>query len=356
MAKRYFLTTILVTLALIAATYGFAWWLEPLSGDLTRIGSYAERDFGWNLPQERFDPLLHRFGAYDRHYDLLVIGDSFANLGGGAQWQNFIANRTGWSILTLDVHKTPIADLLAMLVFQQAPPSVVVFNVVERDLDEFAASLAQCRAHNSDQPGVAKLPLHSLEAAPHKVERLSRIDWANINPGFVRGYLWNYLLRYGLGIDTTETKKLLLSRHDLFSSRSAGEILTYRGDVRKATWDANMIARIRCGMIDIESRFRAAGVQQFVLAISPDKSSIYRPWLAEPEQVTASRINEMRQGLNLVEAPLDLQLGQAIAAGVKDVYLPNDTHWGSAGHKLVAEAVLEALIKEPGGKFTDLRR
>jgi len=346
MTKRYFLTTLFVSLALIAATYGFAWWLEPLSGDLSRIGSYAERDFGWNLEQERFDPLLHHFGAYDHYYDIAVIGDSFANGGSGAQWQNFVANRTGWSILTLDVHKTPIAELLGMPAFRQAPPSIVILNVVERDLDEFAASSAQCHAHNASQPGMAKLPLRSLEDVPHKVERLRRINWADINPGFVRGYLWNFLLRRGLSIDTTEARKLFLSRYDLFSSRSAGEILVYRDDARKAAWDANMIARIRCGMVDIESRFRAAGVKQFALAIAPDKSSIYRPWLAKPDQVAASRIREVHQGLNLIEARLDLQLGQAIASGVKDVYLPNDTHWGSAGHKLVAEAILEALIKE----------
>ncbi|MDP2783326.1 MAG: hypothetical protein Q8O38_01840 [Sulfurimicrobium sp.] len=357
MAKRYFLTTLFVSLALIAATYEFAWRLEPISGrhsstaGLTRIGSYAERDFGWNLEQEWFEPLLHHFGAYDHYYDMVVIGDSFANVGGGAQWQNFVANRTGWSILTLDVHKTPIAELLAMQVFRQSPPSIVVLNVVERDLDEFASSSAQCHAHNTGQPGMAKLPMRSLGVVPHKVERTGRIDWADINPGFVRGYLWNLLLRRVLGIDTTEARKLFLNRHDLFSSRSTGEVLVYRVDARKAAWDTNMIARIRCGMIDIESRFRAAGVQQFVLAIAPDKSSAYRPWLVEPNQVAVSRIREVSQGLNLGEAPLDLQLGQAIASGMKDVYLPNDTHWGSAGHKLVAEAVLAALIEEPDGKI-----
>lgn len=348
MAKRYFLASLFSSLALIAATYGFAWWLEPLSGDLSRIGSYAERDFGWNLAQERFDPLLHHFGTYDRYYDMVVIGDSFANDGGGAQWQNIAANRTGWSILTLDVHKISIAELLAMPVFRQSPPNIVVLNVVERDLDEFAASSAQCYAHNAGHPGVTKPPLRSLENVPHKVARRGRIDWADINPGFVRGYLWNFLLRRGLDIDTTETRKLFLSRHDLFSSRSAGEILAYRDDARKAAWDANMIARIRCGMVDIENRFKTAGVQKFVLAIAPDKSGIYRPWLAEPDQVAESRIREVRQGLNLVEATLDLPLGQAIAAGVKDVYLPNDTHWGSAGHKLVAEAILKTLIEESG--------
>lgn len=351
MAKRYFLTTLFASLALIAATYGFAWWLEPLSGDLSRIGSYAERDFGGNLEQERFDPPLHHFGAYDHYYDMVVVGDSFANAGGGAQWQNYVANWTGWSILTLDVHKTPIADLLVMPVFRRAPPSIVVLNVVERDLDEFAASLAQCPARDVGQPSVVNLPLRPLAVTPHRAKRFGRIDWADINPGFARSYLWNYGLRRGLGFETTEVGKLFLSRHDLFSSRKAGELLAYRRDARKAEWDANMIARIRCGMVDIESRFKAVGVRQFVLAIAPDKSSAYRLWLVDPSQVAASRIPEVRQGLNIAEAPLDLPLGQAIATGVKDVYLPNDTHWGSAGHKLVAEAVLGVLTAEPIGKI-----
>src|SRR5205085_9650327 len=50
----------LLALALIPAWALFAIgvYLEPVWGDLTRIGSYAERDFGWNKPQLEFpEPL-----------------------------------------------------------------------------------------------------------------------------------------------------------------------------------------------------------------------------------------------------------------------------------------------------------
>lgn len=350
--RRYFFATLTSSLILVAAIFGLAWWLEPISGDLTRIGSYAERDYGWNLAQERFEPLLHHFGAYDRRYDMVVIGDSFANSGGGSQWQNFVANRTGWSILTLDVHKTTIRDLLATPAFRLIPPNVVILNVVERDLDEFEADTTECSVGVLTSQHSA-LPLHPIAATPNRRERLGPMQWADTNPGFARRYLWNNILRRTLGLDTTDVIKLPMHRHDFFSSRRADEILVYRIDARKAAWDSDRIARIRCGMVDIEKRFVAAGVRQFVLAIAPDKSSAYRPWLKDPAQVVPSRIPEIRRGLKIAEAPLDLRLGHAIADGAKDIYLPNDTHWGSAGHKLVAEAILDTVTKSPFGKPAD---
>ena len=42
---------------------------------------------------------------------------------------------------------------------------------------------------------------------------------------------------------------------------------------------------------------------------------------------------------------LDVALRKEIARGVRDVYLPNDTHWGSAGHQAVSRALLDYLTE-----------
>jgi hypothetical protein len=60
-----------------------------------------------------FNPLAASWGSnYDRPADILVIGDSFANLRPAQQWQSWLAARTGWVIHTLDVHKVDMGALV----------------------------------------------------------------------------------------------------------------------------------------------------------------------------------------------------------------------------------------------------
>jgi hypothetical protein len=39
----------------------------------------------------------------------------------------------------------------------------------------------------------------------------------------------------------------------------------------------------------------------------------------------------------------DIALRAAIAAGTRDVYLPNDSHWSTTGSRLVAQTVIDYL-------------
>lgn len=338
--RSYFWWVVCGALALTAGVYGLAWWLQPVSGDLARVGGYAARDYGWNDPQERFDPPLAEQGRYDRYHDVLVIGDSFANLGGGAQWQHWLARRTGWSIATLDKNEVPVDAVLAAEAFRRTPPRVVIWNVVERWVDEDAAASASCELRAPARP-VAELPLRPLEATPRRISRNTGPQ--GVNPGFVRVWLRKNLWRNVAGIDWSDSESVPLARDDLFSSSESRRILVYRQDRRKAAWSAQAIGRIRCGLAHLRERFEANGTTRFVTALAPDKSAAYRPWLREPRAVAAARLREIVAGSAVPDARLDLALARAIASGVRDVYLPDDTHWGAAGHRVVADAVLELL-------------
>jgi len=39
----------------------------------------------------------------------------------------------------------------------------------------------------------------------------------------------------------------------------------------------------------------------------------------------------------------DLLLREAIEKGQQDIFLPNDSHWGSEGHRIVADGLLDYL-------------
>lgn len=52
---RHFARWLLVLVVLpVAGLFALGVYLQPLSGDLTRLGYFSEREFGWNSPQVFF--------------------------------------------------------------------------------------------------------------------------------------------------------------------------------------------------------------------------------------------------------------------------------------------------------------
>lgn len=341
--RHFFIRILLATLLCVGALYALAWWLQPVYGDLVRIGGHAEREFGWNAPMFEFSPLEATWGgdSYSRAVDVLVLGDSFANLRPPMQWQNRLAALTGWRIHTLDKHHVDIDRLLDSPLFRDRPPRVVIWNTIERDLrDEYADNDGRCAPH---VPSVASLvlPVRASGAQPRAFMRPRGVD--GINPGHARAWLWKNLLRDHTGLYRGDTLHLRLKRADLFSSRDSRGLLIYRLDLLKGDWRDTDLDRTRCSFASMAARFERNGVTRFVTALAPDKSSAYRPWLVEPAQFPESRLPALMRGFPVADARLDLVLAEAIRRGTKDVYMPDDTHWGSAGHDLAAHAILKLL-------------
>ena len=50
---------------------------------------------------------------------------------------------------------------------------------------------------------------------------------------------------------------------------------------------------------------------------------------------------------------LDIALISAIRQGEQDIYLPDDTHWGSTGHQIVAKTLLTFLQMPESGNLAN---
>lgn len=344
--RRYFILVLAAALGLVLGAYGLAWWLQPVYGDLSRIGGHAERDFGWNAPMQEFAPLAASWGGtgYEQPVDVLVLGDSFANLRPHMQWQNWLAAKTGWRIHTLDKHHVDLDELVASPLYRANPPRVVIWNTIERDLrNEYGDNDGRC-SHYVSPSSPDPLPLRPSSAAPSVFMRPLGID--GINPGVARTWLWKEALRRYAGGYHDATRFLWLKRDDLFTSHVASGLLFYQKDLNKRTWRDTDLDPIRCSFAAIAARFEANGKTRFVTALAPDKSSAYRPWLADPSQLPESRLPALMHGFPVADARLDRIIEKAIARGTKDIYMPDDTHWGTAGHVLAADAILSLLTAQ----------
>jgi hypothetical protein len=143
--------------AMMSVLLAVALWLEPLRGDLTRLGGYAENDFGWRTPQAVFDPPLAVGPDRDEALDVVVFGDSFSwqsaqmhQTPSGAFWTDHLAAMTGWRVGVAGRPEQMVA-LLASDRFQGQRPMAIVLQVVERELAGLGAGAA-CGSSTSDAP------------------------------------------------------------------------------------------------------------------------------------------------------------------------------------------------------------
>jgi hypothetical protein len=144
--------------------------------------------------------------------------------------------------------------------------------------------------------------------------------------------------------------RLALTRADLFSSRTADQLLVYDDELRKVQFTTSeALDQAYCTLIDAQNRVQSNGHTRFLFMAAPDKATAYADYLADAELRQVSPLPEFYKRSGLNQVALVERFRQAIQCGIKDVYMPNDTHWSSATHGTVADAVVGALTGAQAG-------
>lgn len=363
--RRFVLWLLLPVIGLFALGI----YLQPLNkhSDLVRIGSYSEREFGWNKPQLTFPRTKLKFpasvgdsGRYGSYHDVVVLGDSFSWVWPESQWQNHFAATTGWSVASLNINKIRLGQVLASQVFHDHPPRVLIVESVERSLTiHLEKNTSGCGKPDFDTfKAQSSLQINRGEAntaftmttqfgghLPGTAQRVERERaWSEIKLGYVRGYIWISILRNLLGDAHTDAAKVELAKTAPFSSVNKHAMLVYKDDFQKvARWREMGVSEIGCRIEKMRKQVEANGQTRFVLMVAPDKLTAYAGVLSDKGLRDISALSELSVHLPEVMPRLDLALTSAINDGEKDVYLPGDTHWGSSGNLIAAETLLTFL-------------
>lgn len=325
------------TLALLAAAavvflpfLALALWCGPIAGDLTRLGGWSERDYGWRARQPRLEVLEN--AAPGSGPDVLVLGDSFSM---GNVWQSEFRRATGLATLSFGYDGAGCLDAFvrSAVAPRHAGARVVVIETIEREfVDRFEA--APSCDDRDPQPFAA--------AAGHTAIAPVAGDFA---------VDWRYLLRTASNalqrarapadaIVGREVVNVPLSESRLFSHRAASRLLYYRGDDAKQGWTVQRIDAALRTFAALDARLAAAGKRLLVVVI-PDKSTVYRPFVAgpstwpEPPDVARLLVERGVAALEL-RAPM-----RAAAAATLDLYLPNDTHLSARGFALLGRELAQ---------------
>ncbi len=316
---------------------------EPLTGDLTRIGWFAENEFGWVQPQRRFVPPLAAAATLDGRYDIIAVGDSFTaeEYNPGVTWPHFLARDTGTAVGIFDSGIDSLERVLASPAYRDHPPAALIYEIVERSLipEHRSGDAKSCLAvAPTPKPGLAIAP---REVAAQTVIRPTTRRWDDWPASYAMNYLVQNALRWWRGHEATSAVRLDMSEDGLFSSRHPRGLLVYAEDFNKAGWSATEWATAICDLARIQDRVQANGRTAFLAMIVPDKLTVYEPFLADRRFAALSQLGRLDDipSVNLVRVDRALDPRAQV-----DLYLPDDTHWSSATHEMAADLVLRSLV------------
>lgn len=322
-------------------------YMDPLIGNLTRMGGFLENDFGWNDPQQVFpQPLFEKAASieeYVHYFDVVVAGDSFSQntLSG---WQNYFVDATGLSVITFHMVQTPVDEILSSAAFLTHPPRLFVYESIERNL------LSRHRSCDGPMPEEitrlrpASISLHSQSA---KREWIARSQWAPYAGSTRFDSAINFLRKSGmrsvLGVNLTEVEQFNLDREDLFSSRRSDELLIITRDYRLRGASDTQIATVSCSLLRMQQRVQSNERTRFVALIFPDKTTSYSDHIVDDEYEPMTILSRIEDTEELRSTKLGREFPEAIRDGTVDLYLPNDEHCGYLGYQIAANAVVAAL-------------
>jgi len=137
-----------------------------------------------------------------------------------------------------------------------------------------------------------------------------------------------------------------LNRNDLLSNRENGNLLVYRNDFERYQVSKEDVNRAICGLTYIQNVFQGNNKTFFIGVVAPDKLTAYQPFIKNFDREAINWMDDIAQHPKLNVPNLNRALREGIARGTRDVYLPNDTHWGYTGQKIVSETLYDYLLEQ----------
>lgn len=302
-------------------------FFEPVSGDLTRIGHWSERDFGWKNPQPAVS--VHANGASISNPQILVLGDSFSHPN---IWQSYLAELQRLEILSFQYQDVGCVDNWLRWVAENRYQNAhtVIIETVERGFVPLFRNLNKCASRN---PKLFEITEKNI--TPVRPQRGMLLDAGYLVPTAINMFR---MARSESRVVSGEVINEPLSTDRLFSNRKPNRLLYYAEDELKMGWSEKDMKAAVENLKLIQTDLTKKGLRLVVIVV-PDKSSAYRPYLANEasrsgypdifEQLKAAGVNNV----NL------LGVFQEAAGKTVDLYLPNDTHLSTQGYEIMASKV-----------------
>ncbi len=323
-AALFFISVPIVWISLFFTTY---------HGDLTRVGKWTDYDFTWSIEQQAIDPSLQK--SHDiKEADVLVIGDSFS---ASLYWQSVLIkdNLKVTSLTWSQIGNLICQDFEVALKEQGFKGKQIIIESVERVAKRQFEKSVNCQSSKTFPKQTA-----SQNAEPHPT--MGQADFImNWNGQFIAG-MQTIINTIGIRIHSGYTRLYNLFSKSVriyeindgcryFSNRLCQYGLFFREDYQQAGLDDKVIEDIKT----LKSRLPN---YQTTWVVIPNKSSIYhREDLLESSADFWAKLAKENLGPDLFKSTQEAKLT------MKDIYAPNNTHYGSSGYIFVGEQIASYL-------------
>jgi hypothetical protein len=326
---KYLIWFAVPTIVFFIIAIPLALYYQPISGDLTRIGHWSERDYGWLNSQP--EVVIRENGVETQNPQVLVLGDSFSrhNI-----WQSYLASSRQLDIQSFDFQQVGCIENWIGWVLESHSSNVktIILQIVERGFISMLRRLDQC----------SKVTPKPFKLAENFFLPTRPSSPLILNAGYLIPTVINSVrLEVGGGdIRSGQVANSELVTNVLFSNRKSNRLLYYLEDDAKKSWSAGEIQSSVDSLKKIQDRLAASGLR-LVVVIVPDKSTVYRPFMKNKDIKNvypdiSTRLDSA--GINSVNLVGRFQIS---VKEIVDLYLPNDTHLSTQGYKLMAEFIAE---------------
>lgn len=318
-------------------------------GDLLRLGNlpYATS----KTEQITYEKRHTEFKDYiesnsNDSYDVLTIGDSFSNGGGGAYYQDELESAYSLSVLNIPLqHRSPFEVLLTLDhlgYIDRIQPRIIILETVERNMQSNWGKDLSLTTSMDDNF------FHSLMTQPEKTA--TKIVGEQYFPGimvktnlfFLQNKIRFFRHPYRL---TDTTNAVPLTQNPFTASGREHELIFYNDDLwyQKHPDDCEAI---NANLNRIAEKLHQRGIQ-LVFLPGPNKFDVYYPQLTEswkeqwPENPFFDQMNALPKNYIFIDSRKLLR--EAVANGETDVYWSDDTHWSWKAHPIVCAEIMRQL-------------
>lgn len=297
------------------------------SGDLTRVGKLAERDFAWTKRQVEIPSNLLKSSPIDEA-DVLVVGDSFS---AGLIWQSVLVGK-GYKVATIT---WPDVGLICQNFITQIKSAgfkgrFLIIETVERGAQARISDSSNCKNNSINLPKTA----YQVGASGGIPEINNSI---NLNGKFLIGlntlinsisfrHFPNYLNFYN-SIEKGVNVYKLNRGCDFFSNHLCNLGVFYFEDYEKEMLGIKALEEIQFinkNLLVNESRLN------IIWAVVPNKSTVYHRDVS-PE--FWNKLEKENLGPNLYKVMMN---NREI---IKDLYDPNGSHFSNSGYDLMGRVI-----------------